>query len=55
MVVDDCDSTNFRWDGADQAYKEFMEEIGEPTQIIHGKLGIIKKRYVKNEPTIKYR
>ena len=43
MVVDDCDETNFLWDGSDQAYKEFMKEIGQNIQIVHEKLGIIKK------------
>ena len=27
IIVDDCDPSNYRWDGSDQAYKEFMEEI----------------------------
>jgi SAM-dependent methyltransferase len=43
IVVDDCDSTNVRWDGSDQAYKEFMKDINEPAQVVHGKLGVIKK------------
>ncbi len=43
LIVDDCDSQNIRWDGADQAYKEFMKEIGQPIHIVYGKLGIIKK------------
>ncbi len=43
IVVDDCDSSNIRWDGSDQAYKEFMQEIGQPTEIILGKLGVIRK------------
>ena len=43
MVVDDCDSSNIRWDGSDEAYKEFMKEIDQPPQIIHGKLGVIRK------------
>lgn len=43
IVVDDCDSSNIRWDGSDHAYKEFMKEINHSTQIIHGKLGIVRK------------
>lgn len=43
IVIDDCDSSNIRWDGSDQAYKEFMNEIDQAAQIIHGKLGVIKK------------
>ncbi len=44
MVVDDCDPSSDRWDGSDQAYKEFMEERSLPSQIIYGKLGIIRKQ-----------
>lgn len=33
IVVDDCDPTNLRWDRSDQAYKEFMEEKSQATQI----------------------
>jgi SAM-dependent methyltransferase len=43
IVVDDCDSTNIRWDGSDQAYKEFMKERNEAILVVHQKLGIIKK------------
>lgn len=43
IVVDDCDSSDMRWDGSDQAYKEFMKERNQSTQIILGKLGIIRK------------
>ena len=43
IVVDDCSSADIRWDGSDQAYKEFMRKIGRSPQIIHGKLGIIRK------------
>jgi hypothetical protein len=39
--VDDCDSKETVWDGSDQAYKEFMQEINQPVQIVHGKLGIV--------------
>jgi SAM-dependent methyltransferase len=43
IVVDDCDSSNIRWNGADQAYKEFMQEINRPVHIVHNKLGVINK------------
>lgn len=43
IVVDDCDSSDTRWDGSYHAYKEFMEQRNQSTQIIHGKLGVIVK------------
>lgn len=43
IIVDDCDENDDRWDGSDQAYKEFMEEIGQPIEIVYGKLGVIRK------------
>jgi O-methyltransferase len=43
IVVDDCDSENILWNGSDQAYKEFMEEINQPNEIVHNKLGIVRK------------
>jgi len=43
IIVDDCNANNIRWDGSDQAYKEFMKEINQPIQVMHGKLGIIRK------------
>lgn len=43
IVVDDCDPKNIRWDGADQAYKEFLDEITYPVRIVLGKLGVIEK------------
>ncbi|MCI0400703.1 MAG: TylF/MycF family methyltransferase [Gammaproteobacteria bacterium] len=43
IVVDDCDSEHIRWDGSAQAYKEFMIERDQSPQIIHSKLGILKK------------
>jgi len=43
IVVDDCDASVFSTDGSDQAYKEFMKERNQTAQIIHGKLGVIKK------------
>jgi len=43
IIVDDCNDKDIRWDGSDQAYKEFMEEIGQPIEIVYEKLGIIRK------------
>ena len=43
IIVDDCNPNDIRWDGSDQAYKEFMKEINQPPQVVHGKLGVIKK------------
>lgn len=43
IVVDDCDATNLRWDGSDEAYRTFMAERHEAPQIVHGKLGIVRK------------
>lgn len=43
IIVDDCDPDCFQWDGADQAYKEFMSKMKETPQVVHTKLGIIKK------------
>jgi len=43
IVVDDCDSSNPRWDGSYMAYQEFSKDINKPSQILHGKLGILKK------------
>jgi len=43
LVVDDCDPANVRWDGADQAYKDFCKEIGRAPLVVLGKLGIIDK------------
>ncbi|MBL1294034.1 MAG: class I SAM-dependent methyltransferase [Thiotrichales bacterium] len=46
MVVDDCNAMHDRWDGADQAYKEFMKEKGLEVNIYHNKLGVIRKPLV---------
>lgn len=42
VAVDDCDATNVRYDGADQAYKEFCSEISYPHRIVSG-VGVIEK------------
>jgi hypothetical protein len=43
IVVDDCDPNENQFDGAAQAYAEFMQTIKKPNKIIHNKLGIIEK------------
>jgi SAM-dependent methyltransferase len=43
IVVDDCDPTNIRWDGSDEAYRTFMAERQLTPEIVHGKLGIVRK------------
>lgn len=43
IVVDDCDSGDERWDGSNQAYREFAAVNGLPVNIVHQKLGLIKK------------
>ena len=42
IIVDDCKNENI-WDGAMQAYQEFMASIGAPQRIECGKLGVIIK------------
>jgi hypothetical protein len=41
IVVDDCKSQEM-WDGAWQAYTEFVRDKGIPSEIVNGKLGIIR-------------
>jgi hypothetical protein len=43
LVVDDCSPDDARWDGALQAYREFMSENGKPDEIVHKKLGLVRK------------
>jgi SAM-dependent methyltransferase len=43
LVVDDCDSTQFFWDGAAQAFREFAESIKITPRVMHKKLGVIRK------------
>ncbi len=43
IVVDDCNPLDIRWDGSDQAYKEFMNKNNFQPRVIHGKLGILTK------------
>jgi len=42
IIVDDCTPNN-NWDGSDQAYKEFAKTIGHEIEVIHHKLGVIRK------------
>jgi len=43
IIVDDCDNKDTCFEGSDQAYKEFMQEINQPVEIVLGKLGIVRK------------
>jgi hypothetical protein len=43
IVVDDCSAEDERWDGALQAYREFVAERNLPVVIAGGKLGTIVK------------
>jgi O-methyltransferase len=43
LIVDDCQS-NGRYDGARQAYVEFVKSIGEPEHYEHRKFGMIFKK-----------
>jgi O-methyltransferase len=43
IVVDDCSTDDERWDGALQAYQEFVTERNLPTAITGSKLGLVTK------------
>jgi hypothetical protein len=43
IIVDDCEDSN-AYDGSYQAYREFMHEINQPIEIMHDKLGIVRKK-----------
>jgi predicted O-methyltransferase YrrM len=43
LIVDDCDENDYLWNGAAQAYREFIASIGLPKRIVLGKLGLIAK------------
>jgi O-methyltransferase len=47
IVVDDCSAAEPRWDGALQAYSEFVQSNSLPQNIVCDKLGIIEKNYAK--------
>lgn len=42
IVVDDC-APNAEWDGALEAYRNFLGRLGRAPDIVTGKLGIIRK------------
>jgi hypothetical protein len=42
IVVDDCADRHL-WDGALQAYNEFVERQGLPATVVHGKLGVVRR------------
>jgi predicted O-methyltransferase YrrM len=43
IVVDDCNPQHTLWDGADQAYKEFIKRVSMPSRVMFDKLGIVEK------------
>ena len=43
IIVDDCSQTESIYDGAGLAYREFCDENGLIQELIHDKLGIIRK------------
>jgi predicted O-methyltransferase YrrM len=43
LIVDDCDPDCQLWDGAWQAYREFMDQLNQPIHIVLDKLGIIQR------------
>jgi O-methyltransferase len=44
LIVDDCNPTQAHWDGAYQAYIEFVESLNATPRIMHRKLGVIRKQ-----------
>ena len=43
IIVDDCSDSDPRWDGAFQAYKEFMREIDQQEEVHFSQLGVVRK------------
>lgn len=43
IIVDDCDRGSFWWDGAYQAYVDFVASMGIDKNILYGKMGVIRK------------
>ncbi len=43
IIVDDCDPNCQEWDGASQAYREFMDQLNQPVRIVLDKFGIIQR------------
>jgi O-methyltransferase len=50
IVADDCSPHDHRWDGALQAYNEFIAKVGLPHEIRTGKLGILRKPADADKP-----
>jgi O-methyltransferase len=46
IIVDDCSPDESIYDGAGQAYREFCDENGLQHELVHGKLGVIRKPLV---------
>jgi hypothetical protein len=44
IIVDDCAPEVSLYDGAGEAYREFCSQMGIPQELVHGKLGIIRKK-----------
>ncbi len=42
-IVDDCDSSVDKWDGAAAAYAEFCEQVGIEPEVVLDKIGIMRK------------
>jgi O-methyltransferase len=43
IIVDDCNPAVSLYDGAGQAYREFCREKGITPEVVHDKLGVIRK------------
>lgn len=44
IIVDDCSASDTYYDGADAAYKDFATANQMPVEIVHSKLGILRRR-----------
>jgi len=51
IIVDDCATEASLYDGAGEAYREFCSRMGIAQELVHDKLGIIKKTILKNRMT----
>jgi O-methyltransferase len=51
LIVDDCNPSQIKWDGAFQAYIEFTEAISATPRIMHNKLGILRKMSLDSIPS----
>jgi O-methyltransferase len=43
VVVDDCNADDILFDGSEQAYREFASAHGFAPEVVHGKLGLVRK------------